>query len=80
MDAIDDVSNRLAPGRKDRLLPFAAALRLVGVGRSKAYELLAAGDFPRPVKLGTRNFFSEQEIQAWIALRLAERGPIGDSL
>ena len=77
MDAMDDVSNHPATGRKDRLLPFAAALGQVGVGRSKAYELLAAGDFPRPVKVGTRNFFSEQEVQNWIALRLAERGRIG---
>jgi predicted DNA-binding transcriptional regulator AlpA len=31
------------------------------------------GRFPRPLKIGSRNFWPEQEIDAWIAERIAER-------
>lgn len=57
----------------DRLLSFAEAKLLVSLSRSKIYLLLAAGDFPVPVKIGTKNYFSECEIQAWIAAQLRTR-------
>ena len=58
---------------KDRLLRFRAALEQTGLGRSKTYELLAKGEHPRPVKIGRNNYFSETEIQAWIADQKAAR-------
>jgi prophage regulatory protein len=57
----------------DRLLTIAAARRQLGVSRSKLYQLLADDDLPEPVKIGRRRYFSERELQAWIADRLATR-------
>lgn len=58
---------------KDRLLPFRAALIDTGIGRSKAYELIKDQSFPRPIKIGRNNYFSENEIQAWVADQKAAR-------
>ncbi|MHB1360415.1 MAG: helix-turn-helix transcriptional regulator [Rhodocyclaceae bacterium] len=43
------------------------------LGKSRIYELIAAGEFPQPVRLGRRIAFVEQEIDAWILQRMAER-------
>jgi prophage regulatory protein len=57
----------------DRLLTLSDTRRQVGVSRSRVYTLLAEGRFPRPVKMGSRCYFSEVEVQEWIATRLGER-------
>ena len=44
-----------------------------GIGRSSAYALMAANQFPRPVKLGRSSRFVSAEIDEWIATRVAER-------
>jgi len=54
----------------DRLLSFAQAREITGVSRSKIYQLLSNGTFPRPVKIGRNNSFSQREIQQWIARQL----------
>ena len=43
------------------------------LGKSRIYELIAAGAFPQPVRLGRRIAFVEQEIDTWILQRMAER-------
>jgi prophage regulatory protein len=43
------------------------------LGKTRIYELIAAGDFPQPVRLGRRIAFVEQEIDAWILQRMSER-------
>ena len=43
------------------------------LGKTRIYELIAAGDFPQPVRLGRRIAFVEQEIDAWILQRMADR-------
>ncbi|HCQ65582.1 MAG TPA: hypothetical protein DIU07_10685 [Rhodobacteraceae bacterium] len=57
----------------DRLLPFAQARGLVGISRSQIYVLLEKGEFPKPVKVGRTNYFSANELQAWIEKRLSQR-------
>lgn len=57
----------------DRLITFATARALVGLSRSKIYLLLAAGEFPAPVKIGRNNYFSMRELQAWINAQLVAR-------
>ena len=59
----------------DKLVTLAQARDLVNISRSKLYELLAEDAFPAPVKIGRTNFFSEREVQAWIAERLGQRKP-----
>lgn len=45
-----------------------------GMSRSEIYRRIAIGDFPRPIKLGTRaSAWSAAEIDAWIADRIAAR-------
>lgn len=53
-------------------LPMVAAQ--TGLSRSEIYRRLAAGAFPRPVRLGARACaWVSGEIAAWVAERLAER-------
>lgn len=49
-------------------------LRRIGLSNSQLYRLLAAGRFPRPVKLGDRAIaFVRSEVDRWLAERIAER-------
>ena len=44
------------------------------LSRSTLYELIAKGDFPKPLKLGERiNAWSETEITEWQQAQLAAR-------
>ena len=45
-----------------------------GLSRSSLYRLAAAGQFPRPIKLGARAVgWRADEIASWIEQRTAER-------
>ena len=45
-----------------------------GLSRSSLYRLAAAGEFPRPIRLGPRAVgWRADEIVAWIERRTAER-------
>ena len=45
-----------------------------GLSKSRLYEFVAAGVFPKPVKIGTRAVaWIEEEIAAWKEARIAER-------
>lgn len=47
---------------------------LTALSRSRIYALMAAGDFPKPVQLGTMSVaWLEAEIHEWIASRIADR-------
>jgi predicted DNA-binding transcriptional regulator AlpA len=48
--------------------------RLGRICRSTLWRLVQRGEVPPPVRLGTRSLWSEREIDAIIARRLAERG------
>ncbi|MCC5955830.1 MAG: AlpA family phage regulatory protein [Natronohydrobacter sp.] len=57
----------------DRLITISMAHQKLGVSRSKLYRMLEENEIPRPVKIGRRAYFSERELQMWIADRLAAR-------
>lgn len=47
----------------------------ISYSTSQLYRKIAAGTFPKPVKLGeNRIAFVESEIDEWIEARMAERG------
>jgi prophage regulatory protein len=47
---------------------------MTGLSRSTLYELISAGDFPRPVPLGPKSVaWRESEVAAWQQARIAER-------
>lgn len=57
-----------------KFLRLPVVLDRSGLSRSSCYELIAAGQFPKPVKIGARAIaFAESEFEAWAAARLAER-------
>jgi prophage regulatory protein len=59
-----------------RVLPYEDLKAKKGIPYSRFYlrQLIAKGQFPRPVKLGgNRVAFVEDEIDAWLRERAAER-------
>lgn len=57
-----------------KLLRLPDVKTLTGLSRTRVYELVEGGKFPRPVKLSGRvNAWPDNEIAEWIAARIAER-------
>ncbi len=55
------------------LMRLEAVEAAIGLKKSKIYEMVGRGQFPRPVKLGSVNTWPSSEVSAWIAERIAER-------
>ena len=55
------------------LLPIAHTAHYVAVGRSRIYQLAAAGEFPQPIKVGRSVRWIRAELDAWIAAQAARR-------
>ena len=52
------------PTTPDALLAIKETGRATGLSRATIYKLLQSGQFPRPVRIGTRVLFSALEVQA----------------
>ena len=53
-----------------RMLRLPAVLQRTGLSRSALYALMAAGHFPRPLRIGARAVaWLEHEVEAWIESR-----------
>ena len=72
-----------APGRKAKpatsatptLLSMKQASAMTTLSVSSIKRMMAAGTFPKPVRLGeSRIAFVDTEIHAWVRARIAERG------
>jgi prophage regulatory protein len=63
-----------------RLLRLPAVQQLTGLSRSTIYQLSAVGDFPAPVKIGSRaSAWISLEVSDWIEARISQarnRSPI----
>lgn len=57
-----------------RLVRLPAVQERVGMGRTAVYELIKAGKFPRPVKVGAASAWIDVEITRWIEQLAASRG------
>lgn len=57
----------------DRLVRFADGVAMLGLSKSTAYRMLQEDALPKSLKIGALTFFSERELQAWIAEKLAAR-------
>jgi len=58
-----------------RLLRRKSVEARTGLARSTLYQMMQAGQFPKPVRIGGRAVaWPEIEVDAWIDARLAERG------
>lgn len=56
-----------------RLIQRPEVERRTGLARTTIYELIKAGRFPRPTKVGRASLWVEGEVEAWILERVAER-------
>ncbi|KFN51979.1 hypothetical protein N790_13235 [Arenimonas malthae CC-JY-1] len=51
-------------------------LQMVGLSRSEVWRRIAAGTFPKPLKLGPNtSAFVEAEVAAWVARQIAANPP-----
>ena len=68
-------SEKNVPTKLVALIRLHEAKRLTGLSTSAIYRLIAEGQFPRQVSLGTPRSiaFVESEVAAWIQERIAER-------
>ncbi|WP_296258500.1 MULTISPECIES: helix-turn-helix transcriptional regulator [unclassified Pseudomonas] len=57
----------------DILIKLPEVCRQVGFSKSTVYEMIAAGNFPMPAKLGRYSRWSQLEVQAWITLQKSTR-------
>ncbi|MDH0291429.1 AlpA family phage regulatory protein [Pseudomonas sp. GD04087] len=57
----------------DRLLKIAEVSNLVGLGKSAIYDMITAGSFPAPIKIGCASRWSLLEVVQWIEDRKRER-------
>lgn len=59
---------------KRRILRRPSVLERVQLCRSTMYAMIAAGEFPKPIKLGPRSVgWIEEEIDAWVDDKIEER-------
>ncbi len=61
-----------------QLLRLPQILNRTGLSRTAVYAAIAAGTFPRPVKIGPNSnaravAWPAEEVDAWIAERIAQR-------
>lgn len=57
----------------DVLLKLPEVCHQAGFGKSAIYEMITAGTFPEPVKLGFASRWSQIEVQEWIEKQKAAR-------
>jgi predicted DNA-binding transcriptional regulator AlpA len=57
---------------EERLIPTAELRQWVPYGRTRVMQLVAAGTFPRPVKLSSRRLcWRASDLRVWIAAKAA---------
>ncbi|MCI1002922.1 AlpA family phage regulatory protein [Ochrobactrum sp. C6C9] len=56
----------------DRFINCKEVLHIVGLSRPHLYRLIAADDFPVPVKLGCAARWSLNAVQEWMAKKVRE--------
>ncbi|WP_338245269.1 helix-turn-helix transcriptional regulator [Aurantiacibacter hainanensis] len=57
----------------DTLIPLEAVEQQIHVKRTKIYRMIAAGEFPKPVKIGAASRWPQSEVQAWTEQRKSAR-------
>lgn len=56
-----------SPSFAPSLLAFAALSHYVSFGRSRIYQLINAGEFPQPIKVGKSSRWKKADVDQWIA-------------
>ncbi len=63
----------------EKLLRMQEVMDRTGCKRSKLYDLVARGEFPKPVKIDSCAHWPESRVSAWIAQRIAESEAAGEA-
>ncbi len=66
-------SKKSPPSFPPALFGFAPLSHYVGFGRSRIYQLIAAGEFPKPIKVGKSSRWIRAEIDSWISHQSHQR-------
>lgn len=53
-------------GVENRMLRLPELSNRVGLGRTKIYEMIKEGEFPRPIKAGRASLWHSQAIEKWM--------------
>ena len=61
------------PSFQPALFGFAPLSHYVGFGRSRIYQLINAGQFPKPIKVGKSSRWIRAEIDSWISHQSQQR-------
>lgn len=61
------------PATADRFMRRPEVEKVTGMGRSRIYALMSAGEFPLPFKLGRAVHWSANEVRDWIEQQKANR-------
>ena len=63
--------------RPKRLIKINTVKDMTAMGKTKIYQLITEGTFPRPADLGPKSVaWSEAEVEDWIQNKLNERDKI----
>lgn len=63
-----------ARGQKNRLLKRPEVLQRVPISSSTLYEMVASGEFPKPIKIGKQAVaWRESDVEQWIQSRIDQR-------
>lgn len=73
LTAIESTGVRFPSESKVALIKFRDLSIYVGLCRSRIYALIAAGDFPRPIKVGKSSRWLQNEIDFWLQERVQHR-------
>ena len=57
----------------DKIIRLPQVIDQVGIKKTLIYKMIAAGTFPKPIKLGFASGWLESEIRAWIEERARRR-------
>jgi predicted DNA-binding transcriptional regulator AlpA len=74
MTVVDDAGQAPQADSYDRLIDGPEADKICGTSRSRRYQLVKEGKFPKPVKHGKSTRFSLLECQSFVRALLDGRG------
>lgn len=66
-------SKKSPPSFPPALLGFEPLSHYVSFGRSRIYQLIAAGKFPQPIKVGKSSRWVRAEVDLWLSAQIAAR-------
>lgn len=54
-----------------KLLKLPQVCRRVGLSRTTIYQLVAAGTFPKPIKIRSTSLWATRQVDAWVEQQIA---------